>query len=80
MSPLHQVGEAIRNILLSIPLSAARGLFLLFLAALLVWVLTLPRVQTTPPGNEVGKVKLSENLKFWAAVSLVVQLVIYAVM
>ena len=80
MSPLHQIGEAIRQALLSIPLGAARAIFLLFLAGLLVWVLTLPRAQTTPPGTEAGKVRLSENLKFWAAVSLVVQLVIYAVM
>jgi hypothetical protein len=78
MSPLHQIGEAIREMLLSIPLGAARGLFLLFLAGLLVWVLTLPRAQTTPPGTD--KVRLSEHLKFWAAVSLVVQLLIYSLL
>lgn len=80
MSPLHQIGEAIRELLLQIPLGAARGLFLLFLAGLLVWVLTLPRAQTIPPGTEARKVRLSERLKFWAAVSLVVQLLIYALL
>ena len=80
MSPLHQIGETIRQALLSIPLGAARAIFLLFLAALLVWVLTLPREQTRPPKSERANVRLSENLKFWAAVSLVLQLVIYAVM
>ena len=80
MSPLHQIGEGIRNLLLSIPLGAARAIFLLFLAGLLVWVLTLPKAQTRPPESERAKVRLSENLKFWAAVSLVLQLVIYAVM
>ena len=78
MSPLHQIGDAIREVLLKIPLEAVRGLFLLFFAALLIWVLTLPRAQTTPPGTERGKLRLSENLKLWAAVSLVLQLLIYA--
>ena len=78
MSPLHQIGEAIRELLLRIPLGTARGLFLLFLAGLLLWVLTLPRAQTIPPGGEARKVRMSEQLKFWAAVSLVVQLLIYA--
>ena len=80
MSPLHHIGEAIRELLLQIPLGAARAIFLLFLAVLLVWVLTLPRAQTTPTGTEAGKVKLSENLKFWAAAALTIQIVIYAVM
>ena len=77
MSPLHQIGESIRELLLKIPLSAARGLFLLFLAGLLVWVLTLPRSETTPTESKPGEVRLSERLKFWAAVSLVLQLLIY---
>jgi len=78
MSPLHQIGETIREALLRIPLGAVRGLFLLFLAGLLVWVLTLPRAQTRPPGSEMGKLRLSENLKLWAAVSLVLQMLIYS--
>lgn len=80
MSPLHQIGEAIRNLLLGIPLGAARALFLLFLAGLLVWVLTLPRAQTTPPAAQGGKVRLSENLKLWAALSLALQLLIYSLL
>ena len=80
MSPLHQIGETIRQALLSIPLGAARAIFLLFLGGLLVWVLTLPRAQTRPPECDGANVRLSENLKFWAAVSLVLQLVIYALM
>lgn len=78
MSPLHQIGETIREALLGIPLGAARGLFLVFLAGLLVWVLMLPRAQTIPPGSDGRKVRMSEQLKFWAAVSLVVQLLIYS--
>jgi hypothetical protein len=77
MSPLHHLGEAIRELLLGIPLGAAKALFILFLGALLLWVLTLPRAQTTPPQSSPGKVRLSENLKIWAAASLVLQLLIY---
>ena len=77
MSPLHQIGEAIRELLLKVPLGAARALFILFLAGLLIWVLTLPRSQTTPPDAKRGRVRLSENLKLWAAISLVFQLLIY---
>ena len=79
MTPLHQIGEAIRQALLQIPLGAARALFLLFLAALLAWVLFLPRHQTVRP-NAQGNVPLSENLKLWAALSLVLQLIIYSVL
>ena len=79
MTPLHQIGEAIRQALLQIPLGAARALFLLFLGALLAWVLLLPRNQTIRP-NAQGKVPLSENLKLWAALSLVLQLIIYSVL
>ena len=80
MSPLHQFGEAIRKLLLQIPLGAARAIFLLFLVALLLWVLTLPRAQTTPPNTAPGQLRLSENLKLWAAISLVLQLLIYSLL
>jgi hypothetical protein len=77
MSPLHEIGESIRQILLKVPLGAARVLFLLFLAGLIVWVLTLPRSQTTPPGTEPAQVRLSENLRLWASLALIVQFLIY---
>ncbi|MEW6306805.1 MAG: hypothetical protein AB1705_25345 [Verrucomicrobiota bacterium] len=67
----------IRNALLHVPLGAARALFLLVLVALLVWVLRLPRGQTSP-GE--GQVKLSENLKLWTAVTLGIQIAIYALL
>ena len=80
MSPLHQFGDLIRELLMKVPLVAVRGLFLLFIGALLIWVLTLPRTQTTPPGTQTGKVRLSDNLKLWAAVSLVLQFLIYSLL
>lgn len=75
MSPLHQLGESIRQLLLQVPLGVARALFILLIAALLVWVLTLPKAQTMPPNREP---RLTENLKFWAALSLLIQMVIYS--
>ena len=75
MTPLHQFGELIRGLFLQVPLGVARGLFILLLAGLLVWVLTLPKAQTTPAKE---RPTLGENLKIWAAISLVVQIFIYS--
>jgi hypothetical protein len=77
MSPLHQIGNFLRELLLQIPLGAVRALFVLLLASLLVWVLSLPRSHVLP---DRPTAKLSENLKFWAALSLVIQLLIYALL
>ena len=75
MTPLHQFGEALRQLLLQVPLGAARALFLFLLIGLLIWVLTLPRDQTSSPATE--RPRLTENLKIWAALSLVIQLCVY---
>ena len=77
MTPLHEFGEALRQLLLQVPLGAARALFILLPLALLIWVLTLPSAQTKPPG---GRARVSENLKLWAALSLLLQLLIYSVL
>ena len=74
MTPLHSLGDWLRGVLLQIPLSAARALFVVTLLALLVWVLMLPRSQTSP-GDE--RPRLSENLKIWASIALLIQIVIY---
>ena len=77
MTLLHYIGDFIRGLLLQVPLVAARALFLLVLIALLVWVLFMPRQHVTPPS---GSTRLSENLKVWAALSLLVQIVIYSLL
>jgi hypothetical protein len=41
-----------------------------------VWVLSLPRASTTPSGN---KSRPLENLKLWAILALLIQVIIYAV-
>ena len=77
MSPLHQFGEWIRELLMAVPLGAARALFILLMAGLLVWVLTLPKGQTTPPNRQP---RWTENLKVWAALSLLIQILIYSLL
>ncbi|MGD9853772.1 MAG: hypothetical protein AB7U20_02360 [Planctomycetaceae bacterium] len=74
-TPLHAMGDALRALLLSIPLPAVRVLFLVILAGVLVWVLLLPRAATTAPG---GPVRGGANLKVGAAIAIVLQLAIYA--
>lgn len=76
MTPLHQIGETIRGLMLAIPLPVVRGLFLLTLATVLIWVWRLPTSETTPEG---GARRWDENLKVGATFALVLQLVIYSV-
>lgn len=76
MTPLHHVGDWLRTVLLAIPLPAVRGLFVILLAVILIWVLRLPREETTP---EQGRpVEWGENLKVWAALALLIQIAMYA--
>jgi hypothetical protein len=77
MTPLHQLGDAIRSVMLAIPLPAVRGLFVLTLVAVLIWVLTLPRSATTPPE---GARRWDENLKVGAVFALLLQIVAYLVL
>jgi len=74
MSPLHQVGGFLRELLSGVPLGMARLLFVLLLASLLAWVWTLPKSQIEPEGR---RPRLSENLKLWASVALGIQILIY---
>lgn len=78
MSPLHYFGDLIRQVLLGVPLWAARGLFLILLVLLLVWVLRRPRHEVVERPDR--PVRLQENLKLWAAVALMIQLVIYSLL
>ncbi len=75
MTPLHHIGNAIRESLASIPLPVVRGLFLALLIGLLIWVLRLPRSETTTT-SETGE--SSMNLKWGAALAILLQIVIYA--
>ena len=77
MTPLHTVGEMLRNLLMQIPLPAVRVLFIALPVLVLVWVLRLPRVETTP---EQASGRWDENLKVWAAVALAIQILVYSVL
>ena len=73
-TPLHQIGNMIREALLLIPLSMVRVLFLALLASVLLWVLNLPRSETTAPDSEG---RSGANLKVGASIALGMQLLIY---
>lgn len=76
MTPLHYIGNAIRDLLLSIPMGAVRILFVGTLVSLLIWVLRLPRERTTPKG---GAKRWDENLKLGATLAIAIQIVIYLI-
>lgn len=75
MTIFHDIGNFFRSRLMEIPLELVRAVFLLMLLALLIWVLRLPRSETTPPNR---KSRWDENLKLWASVALVIQILIYS--
>ena len=74
MTPLHLVGEWLREALAMVPLTAVRALFVAVPLVVLVWVLALPRAATTDPATS----SWAGNLKMWAALALVIQVLIYA--
>lgn len=75
MTPLHHIGNAIREAMLAVPLPAVRILFILVPLVLLIWVLFLPASQARPPGKRKN---VKDNLKIWAALALVIQIVLYS--
>lgn len=77
MTILHQIGDLLRDALSAIPLGLVRVLFVALPAAVLIWVLTLPRSETSAP--EVNG-QSGANLKWGAALALGVQIVIYALL
>ena len=77
MTPLHHIGDFFRELTLLIPLPAVRIVFVAIPCLLLVWVLLLPR-ETTTPTEPTGR--FGENLKYGAALALVLQAIIYAVL
>ena len=74
MTPLHALGNTLRDLLSRIPLSAVRVIFVLVPLVLLIWVLSLPRNETRPP----GQARWDANLKLWAGVALLIQIAIYS--
>jgi hypothetical protein len=76
MTFLLWFGDSIRTQLLHVPLSVARWLFLGLLLLMMGWVAQLPTPQTTPPGRRYD---WYEDLRIWAWLALMFQIVIYSV-
>jgi hypothetical protein len=76
MTPLHTIGNFVRDAFLQVPLPLARTLFIALPALLLVWVLSLPKEAVACP-NATAPPRWDENLKLWAAVALTIQVAIY---
>lgn len=76
MTFLHWIGETIREQLLHVPMGVARWLFIGLLLVLMGWVVQLPVAAVTPPGR---RSKWYEDLRIWAWLALMFQIVIYSV-
>jgi hypothetical protein len=74
MTPLHGLGDFLRELLLRVPMGMVRGMFLAMFIVLLLWVLSLPREEVTNPERR------TQNLKPWAVLALVVQILIYSLL
>ncbi len=77
MTPLHDVGNFLRDLLLRVPLPVARALFIALPAVLLVWVLRLPREETMPLEPHPSA---AADLRWWAAAALAIQIAIYTLL
>jgi len=75
MTPLHNIGEFLRQTLAAVPLWAVQMLFVGSLVLLLIWVLRLPRARVVP-AEPTGR--WDENLKVGASIALVIQILIYS--
>jgi hypothetical protein len=73
---LIEIGEQLRSAFLQIPMWAARALFLGVFLALMVWVVQLPKSVTTPKSDSAWH----EDLRLWAWLALVLQLLAYAML
>jgi hypothetical protein len=73
MTPLHQLGELIRQALLQIPLGMVKAAFVAVPLVLVIWLWRLP------PPEEPGTPD-SASLKRWAIVALAVQAGVYALL
>lgn len=76
MTILHWIGDSLRSLLMQVPLSAARWLFVGLMLALMAWIVQLPSLQTTPPDR---RSEWYEDLKIWAWLALMFQVVVYSV-
>jgi len=77
MTLFHHIGNALRELLMKLPLWSVRAVFLLVFIMLIIWVLTLPKHATVAPNSEH---KPGHNLKLWATLALLIQVIVYSVL
>lgn len=75
-SILRVPGDALREFTLQIPLSAAKGVYILYFVILLIWVLKMRKSEVV--GLLPGK-KTPIDLRPYAAAALIGQIVIYII-
>lgn len=75
MTLFHWVGDAIRYQLERVPLSVAHWMFIGLYLILMFWVVQLPS-STTNPTDHQGS--WFADLKVWAWLALITQIVIYS--
>lgn len=73
MTPLHHLGDFLRNLLLQIPLGLVKIIFIAVPLLLLIWVMRRPRDQSADPSQSDKPV----DLRPWAALALGFQVLIY---
>ena len=78
MTPLHQIGDFFRELVLAVPLWTARANFVFVLVVVFVWVLRLSPDRVSPPAHEERN--WANNLKLWAAIAIGLQIVIYLIL
>ena len=76
MTFLHWIGNTLRDQLDQVSLSAARWSFIAVFLLLMFWVVQLPSSQTMPDHHQS---KWYQDLRIWAWLALIFQVVIYSV-
>lgn len=71
---LQVPGEAMHNLVLMVPMSVAKGIFIAYYLVLIFWVATLPKEETV---FELESLKREINLKPFAIFSLSFMILIY---
>lgn len=74
MTFLHWIGDTLRELLEQVPLSTARWLMIGVFLLLMFWVVQLPSSEATPADRQA---KWHEDLRIWAWLALMIQVVIY---
>jgi hypothetical protein len=76
MTFLHWIGETLTSQFDQVPLSTARWILIAVLLLLVFWVVQLPSNQATPDDRQS---KWYEDLRLWAWIALMMQIVIYSI-